>query len=97
MRCCMIFDADHADRDSMFARGQRLIFECETVFVSSRTTLNHVTHDNAVWEGPERGAVYAIPPSLVAMLAAKDKRRWEDYTRDANVVSQCSRRADPEG
>ncbi|KAK8705540.1 hypothetical protein V6N13_049140 [Hibiscus sabdariffa] len=80
MRCCMIFDADHADRDSMFARGQRLIFECETVFVSSRTTLNHVTHDNAVWEGPER-----------------DKRRWEDYTRDANVVSQCSRRADPEG
>ncbi|KAK8533850.1 hypothetical protein V6N12_047253 [Hibiscus sabdariffa] len=37
----------------------------------------------------------SIPPSTMAVLAAEDKRRWEDHARDANVVNQCSRRVDP--
>ncbi|KAK8658618.1 hypothetical protein V6N13_036821 [Hibiscus sabdariffa] len=52
-RCCMIFDVDHVDRDSVLAKGQRLISECE-VIASSRTTPSTVVHDNAIWEGPER-------------------------------------------
>ncbi|KAK8677333.1 hypothetical protein V6N13_142878 [Hibiscus sabdariffa] len=37
------------------------------------------------------GVVYVIPPSTVVVLAAEDKRRWEDQTRNANLVNQYCR------
>ncbi|KAK9028711.1 hypothetical protein V6N11_025860 [Hibiscus sabdariffa] len=44
-RCSMIFDPDYIDRESVLDKGSKLILECETVFVSSQLTPNHVSRD----------------------------------------------------
>ncbi|KAK9029785.1 hypothetical protein V6N11_026887 [Hibiscus sabdariffa] len=100
-RCSMIFDANHVDHDSVLAKGQHLISECEVTTLSRITpnTVNRVTDKLAALGRTQSmsGLIYATLPSLVAALTEEDRRRWEAYGSITEDISQCSRRVDPGG